>query len=678
MTHRNSPAQAAAARALGIAAVVSGAAYLAWRAATTSLGVHPALFWTLLAIETATWITLVAAVTETRPAPSGVRFAPLDVFVDVVIIVEGEELDLVEPSAIAALALRGRTRTHLYDRSDRTDVRSLADRLGIHYVSDQDHAAHPGSVDDVLPDLTGRLLLVLRAGDVPAPDVLQVATGAFALESMAIVEIEAPAPDARDADPLVAALPPRRPSPSALLLRTSALRAVGGPLLTSAASRAEGLSLLRAAGYSTLRIEEPLIADAAPEAVRSGAHSSSDGSGDPGSRASSATARLVMTVKSLIPVVLVVTAALVGLAGLEPLRALDTAGIVIVGAWLVLQSAAAAALRRAGSSGLDTVASTLLALEPRWRTLAPARPGTLPDPDATTRSDLVRLLRAPIVVAAVLATVLLARGADTALRASGSPGFLPPLEGSTTIVLLTLGLVPIVAVGRLLVRVRRRERFHRRLQRFPMELAARIRGITVACVDLHQRGAALVVPRELADDVGTITFAVACRSLAGTSAPAHGTMTITSRRPVDPEGTMLRIGGPVVWNDDESRARVISHCYIAEPFAARHRTWVRAASRVPVALDARLDGSSATCVDVSATGAAFVTRDGHWLLEDRVPVELVLATGETVTGEFRVRNITATPAGLVRIGGSAEWESSSWLVRYGAAPAAAGPELRAG
>lgn len=670
MTHRSWSAQTAPARALGIVAVVGGAAYLAWRVAATSLDVHPALFWPLLAIETITWITLVAAVTSTRPAPRSVRLAPLDVFVDVVIIVDGEELDLVEPSAIAALALRGRTRTHLYDRSDRSDVRALADRLGIHYVSDRDHAADPASIDDVLPDLTGRLLLALRAGQVPALDALLATTGAFALETMAIVEIDPPTTGAGDRDPFNAALPSRRRLPSAVLLRTSALRAVGGPLVTGADARAEGLSLLRAAGYSALRVDEPLIAEAGAESGRSGTNHSPEDSGTSASPVGSALIRLVITGKVIIPLALVVFAALVGFVGLEPLRALDTAGLVIVGAWLLLQSAAAAALRRAGSGGLDTVTTTLLALEPRFRALGSTRSGPLADPDETTRSDLVRLLRAPVVVAVTLAAVLLARAADDTLRVSGSPGFLPPLEGSTTIVLIALGLVPIVAVGRLLVRVRRRQRLHRRLQRFPTELAARVRGITVACVDLHHRGAALIVPRELADDVGTITFAVACRSIAGTSTPAHGTMTITSRRPVDPEGTMLRIGGSVVWNDDESRTRVISHCYIAEPYAARHRTWVRAAARVPVALDARLDGGTATCVDVSETGAAFVTRDGHWLLEDRVPAELTLSPGKTVTGEFSVRNITATPAGLVRLGGTAHWASTSWLVRYGAAPSA--------
>ncbi len=662
------PARIRMARTLGTIVTLVGAGYLAWRVLATSAGVHPALFWPLLAVEGLAWAALALATARLRPRAETPRLQPLDLEVEAVIVVDDEPLDLVEPSAIAVLALRGRVRPHLYDASGREEVRQLAERLGIPCTTARDHGADPSTVDDVLPDLSGRLVLVVPAGCVPAPDALLVSTGGFALERLAAVEL---ALAVEQVDPLDS-LPDdvARPREGALLLRLSALRAIGGPVLLSRAARADAVASLRASGHAVTSIDAPVVASAHPEAR----HAVDDGRADEGSTDEDAAGvplerAVARAARALAPLVLVGLAVLAGLGGLEPFAATGPVPLAIAAGWVTAQSLAAHLVRRAGGTDLDSATTTLLALEHRLRSLRTRRRRTAYDPDASTRSDLVRLVRTPVAVGAVLGVVLLARAVDAGARGWLGIALLPALEPAALVALVGASLVGIGVVVRLLLRVRARQRLHRQLRRFPTELPARVRGITVACVDLHQRGAALILPRELVDEVGTLTFAVACRALTGASAPAHGTMTITSRRPVDAEGTMLRIGGPVVWNDDESRRRVIAHCYVVEPYAARQRTWVRDAARVPVSLEATLDGSPATCVDVSATGAALVTRDGHWVLDDRVPLRVLLPTGEHAEGDFLVRNITATPGGLVRLGGTVAWHGTDWLERYGALPA---------
>lgn len=669
MTRRRRTGPLMAARTLGWTVAVTGLAYLLWRAVATAEGAEPWVFWTLLGAESLAWLAIVVAVATLRTEQPQERFDPLDVGVDIVVVGDREELHLVEPSVIASLAVHGRTRVHVYLPKAHPECRALAERLGVHCVSGADHAPDPHSIDDVLPDLTGRLLLVLRAGEVPAPDLLSATTGYFALERMAAVEIDPARP--ASSDPLAPAIARARrahdAADRATLFRLSALRAIGGSVILDSAARASAAAALRDADYATVRVQEPLISEADGDAKDMAARTR-------GALAARDAAALVLDLlRSALPVVLVACAAAVGIAGLAPAGDPGMLGLAIIAAHWLLVTAAAATLRRAGVVGLDTVTASLVAIEPRARSFVEAlrtSGGPTNHPDATTRSGIARLVRVPVAVAAAAAVILAARGLDTLARLTVGDGLLPALAPGAWAPLLVAGAVPIIAVVVLVLRVGRRERAHRRQRRFPTELAARVRGITVACVDLHQRGASLIVPRELAEGAATLIFAVACRALSGASAPAHGTMTVTSRQPIDVAGTMVLISGPVVWNDDESRARVITHCYVVEPYAARQRTWVRESTRVPVSLEATLDGSAATCVDVSATGAALVTREGHWVLEDRVPIEITLPTGEIARGDFRVRNLTATPAGLVRLGGTVDWSSTEWLVRYGAAPAA--------
>lgn len=287
----------------------------------------------------------------------------------------------------------------------------------------------------------------------------------------------------------------------------------------------------------------------------------------------------------------------------------------------------------------------------------------------------VRFLRLPLIMAVALGIVLVARGIDTVVRALGGAGALPPLELSAYIVISVFSILDIVVALQLAVRAHRRRQY-RRLWRFPVRLPARVADATAQCVDLHQGGAAFIVARDVAELAQRLEFSVECRSIDRGAAPAYGTLTITSRSAVGPAGAMVRVGGAVVWRDAESREAVIAHCYVVEPYLARNRAWTRSATRVPVTITARLGEAESTCVDVSIGGAAFLTPERAWGLHDRMSIELQLTTGERVRGEFQVRNIAPSTAGLVRVGGSAEWSHTAWLARYGTVVHAPGARPR--
>ena len=705
------------ARALASLSVIVGAAYLVWRVVGTSAGVDPWLFWPLWAAELFGYTSFVIMVVETWRLPPTPRPPALDARVDIVIATYDEDLDVVEPTVIGALAVRGRTAIYLCDDGRRPEMRAMAEQHGIRYVTRDDNAhAKAGNINAVLPSLEGELLLVLDADHVASPDILEAMTGYFADESMALVQS---AHSFRNHNSVMhhesgrheqslffdVLLPGRNRlgsvfwCGSAAIIRLSALRAIGGIATVTSTEDFETSLLLQKAGHSIRYHNEHLIQGLAPdnlasytvqrarwaEGTLSAFHWRLRMPFGRGLRLSQQVSYLGTLLHYLTPVqrlVFAVYVVLVGLFALIPVAMPGPAGVAFWAVWMLLSALGATALHRGVSGRIDGIQSLLLALEPHLRALPalitrrPMRFHVTPknEPDLGGWGA-VRFLRLPLIMAVALGAVLAARGTDSVVRALGGEGVLPPLELSAVIVISVFSILDIVVALQLAVRAHRR-RQHRRLWRFPVQLPARVGDSAVQCVDLHQGGAALVVPRDLAELAQRLDFTIECRSLDRGAVTARGSLTVSSRSAVGPSGALLRVGGAVEWHDALSRDAVIAHCYVVEPYQARNRAWTRSAARVPVTFTARLGDTDSTCVDVSIGGAAFLAPQRAWGLHDRMPIELELTSGERVSGEFQVRNIAPSTAGLVRVGGSAEWSHTAWLSRYGSVVHAPGPRPR--
>lgn len=696
-----------AARLLAALATALGAIYLGWRVVATSTGVEPWLFWPLLAAEALGYASFVIMVVETWRLPPTPRLPALDLAVDIVIATYNEDIDIVEPTVIGALAVRGRTTVYLCDDGRRPEMRTLAERLGAVYVTRPDNAhAKAGNINAVLPRLQGDLLLVLDADHVAAPDILEALTGYFADDRVALVQS---AHSFRNHNSVMhhesgrheqslffdVLLPGRNRlrsvfwCGSAAVIRLSALREVGGIATITSTEDFETSLLLQKAGYTLLYHNEHLIQGLAPdnlaaysvqrarwaEGTLSAFHWRLRMPFGRGLRASQKLSYVGTLLHYLTPVqrlTFAVYVVLVGVFGLIPVAMPGIEGVAFWAVWMLIAGLTATALHRGVTGRVEGVRSLMLTLEPHLRALPallsrrPMRFHVTPknEPDLGGW-EAVRFVRLPLVVTLALLGVLIARGIDTIVISFGGQAVLPPLSLAAFAVISVFSVLDIAVTLQLAVRAHRR-RQHRTLWRFPVSLPARADGTAAQCVDLHQRGAALVVERSAAELATQIEIEVECRALDGGPAAARGVLSITSRSAVGPSGARVRVGGPVTWHDDTSRDRVSAHCYVVEPYQARNRVWMRRAPRVPVSLAATIGASDSTCVDVSIGGAAFLTRSTEVSLHDRVRIELVLDRGERVSGQLQVRNVTAVSDGVLRVGGVADWSHTAWLTRYGA------------
>lgn len=696
-----------AARALAAVAVALGAVYLAWRVVATSAGVAPGLFWPLLAAEAIGYASFVIMVVETWRLPPTPRPPALDLAVDIVIATYNEDVDIVEPTVIGALAVRGRTTVYLCDDGRRPEMRALAERFGAVYVTRPDNAhAKAGNINAVLPRLQGDLLLVLDADHVAAPDILEAMTGYFADDRVALVQS---AHSFRNHNSVMhhesgrheqslffdVLLPGRNRlgsvfwCGSAAVIRLSALREVGGIATVTSTEDFETSLLLQKAGYSLLYHNEHLIQGLAPdnlaaysvqrarwaEGTLSAFHwrlRMPFGRGLRPSQKLSYVGTLLHYLTPLQRLTFAVYVVLVGALGAIPVAMPGIEGVAFWALWMLVAGLTATALHRGVTGRVEGVRSLMLTLEPHLHALPalisrrPMRFHVTPknEPDLGGW-EAVRFVRLPLVVALALLAILVARGVDTTVIAFGGQGVLPPLSLAAFAVISVFSVLDIAVTLQLAVRAHRRRQY-RTLWRFPVSLPARVDGTVGQCVDLHQRGAALVVERSVAELATQVEIEVECRALDGSPTPARGVLTITSRSAIGPSGARVRIGGPVTWHDDASRDRVSAHCYVVEPYQARNRVWMRRAPRVPVSLAATIGASDSTCVDVSIGGAAFLTRSTDVALHQRLPIELVLDRGERVSGQLQVRNVTAVSGGMLRVGGVADWSHTAWLARYGA------------
>lgn len=134
--------------------------------------------------------------------------APEDLTVDVFITTYNEPLELVERTAVAARAITYPHRTWILDDGSREEMRDLAHRLDIGWITRSadwaGHARHAkaGNLNNALLATEGEFLLILDADQVPSPDILDRTLGYFDDEKMALVQTPQWFENVPDHDPL--------------------------------------------------------------------------------------------------------------------------------------------------------------------------------------------------------------------------------------------------------------------------------------------------------------------------------------------------------------------------------------------------------------------------------------------------------------------------------------------
>jgi cellulose synthase (UDP-forming) len=183
-------------RLVALAAVLLGVNYIAWRWLAS---LNWDAWWIAIPLVAAETYSLIDVTlfgltmwrAKARPAPPAPR---PDATVDVFITTYDEDPALVANTARAARAIRFPHTTWILDDGARDEMRAVAERLGVGYITRGDgwtgHARHAkaGNLNNALMQTAGEFILVLDADQVPKPEILDRTLGYFSDPKIALVQ----------------------------------------------------------------------------------------------------------------------------------------------------------------------------------------------------------------------------------------------------------------------------------------------------------------------------------------------------------------------------------------------------------------------------------------------------------------------------------------------------------
>lgn len=166
--------------------------YLWWRATATINPEFPFLSWALWGAEAFglfsyflfSWITknIAPVVSYTKPT-EGLK-------VDIFVPTYDEDLDILEATLVGCQNIRYPHTTYVLDDGNRSQVKSLAKRLGAEYITRPTHEhAKAGNINYALKQTDGDFIAVLDADMVPQPEYLDRTLGYFEDEKIALIQL---------------------------------------------------------------------------------------------------------------------------------------------------------------------------------------------------------------------------------------------------------------------------------------------------------------------------------------------------------------------------------------------------------------------------------------------------------------------------------------------------------
>jgi cellulose synthase (UDP-forming) len=118
-------------------------------------------------------------------SPSPKRACTVDVFIPTY----NEDAELLHRTVLAARDMTYPHETYILDDGGREEVRALAERLGVHYISRPEHVhAKAGNINYALERTRGELVAIFDADHVPAPNFLERTLGYFNDDRMGFVQ----------------------------------------------------------------------------------------------------------------------------------------------------------------------------------------------------------------------------------------------------------------------------------------------------------------------------------------------------------------------------------------------------------------------------------------------------------------------------------------------------------
>ena len=681
--------------------IATGLIYLTWRLLYTSTGGSLWSFTPLFLAELFGYFTYLIFVLEAWNLPKTPRLPPLILTTDIVIPSYNESRDIVEPTIIGALEVRGDTTVWLLDDGRRPEMQELAAYYGINYLTREDNKhAKAGNINAALPQLRGELILIVDADHVPAPDFLEATTGYFADQSVALVQTAhsfrnhnsvAHRGEGRNEQSLFfdVLLPGRNRTKSVLwcgsaaIIRRSALTEVGGLSTYSIVEDFETSLNLRRAGYKVLYHNEHLVQGLAPDNLNAYViqkHRWAQGQ----FMLYRPSVRLPMRkelgnverisyfggflyyITPYQKILYMLNLFGVAVFGFIPVGYTGSWYLFFWASATILNLVAVTALERGTSHPFEGLSNTFITMEAYLRAslaLFSKKPNKFV---VTPKSEVdlggvqaLKILRLPITLAVLTFFAIFFAWFNLLSFELGKNFSVHHLSLPTVLVITLFGGVEIYVIVKTAIKIYRRKQF-RELWRFPVRLRAYIQGELSSCIDLHQHGAAFVTSRLLVEGKKEIDVKVECRDVDGKTSWALGTAEIKSIREIAGNEDNVRIGTKIIWQDEVSNTRVIKHCYVVEQYVARQRFWLRTEERFVVLLPATINDYEGLCVDVSEHGVSFLLDTSEAKLTKKGDV-LEVTVGDDINGRAEVRNIIELDDNQIRIGCSVLWEDADWI-----------------
>ncbi len=166
--------------------------YLIWRALETINPQVPVLSWLLWGAEAFSVVNYLLFSWMTRRIDPPVPYRPPrpGLSVDVFIPTYNEDIEILEATLTGCRLMTYPHRTYLLDDGRREEVRKLAERFGVGYITRPDNRhAKAGNLNHALKQTNGEFIVVLDADMVPQPNFLERTLGYFEDERLAFVQL---------------------------------------------------------------------------------------------------------------------------------------------------------------------------------------------------------------------------------------------------------------------------------------------------------------------------------------------------------------------------------------------------------------------------------------------------------------------------------------------------------
>jgi cellulose synthase (UDP-forming) len=604
-------------RRTALIALVVLSTYVVARLIFTRDEANPISFWMLFIAEAMSLVSLALFAYEAWSAPPAQRQAPLDVSADIAIATYNEPLDILEPTIVASLRVRGVRYVWVLDDGRREEVRHLCADLGARYVtrSDNNHAK-AGNINAALPRIDSELILFLDADHVPRRNAIEDMSGYFRDPLVALVQSPH---DFRNRDSaqhthgkhheqslFFEVLMPARERHqasfwcgSAALIRRSALVEVGGVATETVSEDLHTTLKLQLKGYTIRYHNDVLVMGIAPHttadyllqrdrwargtlAVLTGPQSPLFGKGWRLSQRIHYSNNLLyyfLPLQRLLYVGVLVLALLLAWLPIGNVTAFFAIAVSVVFATSQVASLALARGRlEIGEGASNTYLSAEIYLRALVMTALRRKSGFAVTPKSIselTLGERLRVLALPTAVALVIAVSWLLR-ASQQLFGEALPGLMLPGTISTTAftILTFFAALELATVVPMLGREYRR-RQKRQRWRFDCHIPASIGGQSAIITDAHEDGLSFTSDAVSLDigDLARVHFEV---DLSGRHATIDGTVHVVRKTALGDCG--YAFGCTAKWATDDDRRDLIDLCYVT--LAARDAAYLETAERV--------------------------------------------------------------------------------------------------